>query len=63
MQCDEHVGKIATATPTLVAKALDCLMEEQRRDSAILANSIQPAHLSNVMQNTDTFDFLRHNRR
>lgn len=64
MQADEDVGKIATSTPVLVAKALECLMEDVLRDSASLAlgrhtKTISPQHLKHIIDNQSHLDFLR----
>lgn len=64
MQADEEVGKIATSTPVLVAKALECLMEDVLKSAAMVAagrnsKTVQPAHLKQCIADDDQFDFLR----
>lgn len=64
MQADEDVGKIATATPVLVAKALECLMEDLLRDAATVAltrrtKTVTPQHLKHSVSAESHFDFLR----
>lgn len=64
MQADEDVGKIATATPVLVAKALECLMEDVLRDAAAIAlnrrtKTVTPQHLKQSVSAEAHFDFLR----
>eukprot|EP00171_Calliarthron_tuberculosum_P009361 IDg9361t1 len=64
MQADEDVGKIATATPVLVAKALECLMEDLLRDAATVAikrrtKTVTPQHLKHSVAAEAHFDFLR----
>lgn len=64
MQSDDDVGKIATNTPALVGKALECLMEDLLRDSANVAlerraKTLTPSHLKASIGNRAQFDFLR----
>lgn len=64
MQADDDVGKIATATPVLVAKALECMMEAVLRDAAAVAvarrtKTVTPQHLKHSVAQHPTFDFLR----
>ncbi|PXF47700.1 Dr1-associated corepressor [Gracilariopsis chorda] len=64
MQADEEVGKIATATPVLVAKALECMMEYVLHEAAQEARSrstttLTPQHLKLAVMRNDSFDFLR----
>lgn len=64
MQADEDVGKIATLTPTLVGKALECMIEDVLTAAAAVthdrrAKTIQPAHLREAIDAADKFDFLR----
>lgn len=64
MQADEEVGKIATSTPVLVAKALECLMEDVLKAAAMVAGgrnskTVQAAHLKQCIADDDQFDFLR----
>lgn len=64
MQADDDVGKIATATPILVGKALECMIEDVLTSAARVAISrraktVQPAHMREAVDATDAFDFLR----
>ena len=64
MQSDDDVGKIATSTPVLVAKALECLMEDVLRSAAHVATqrntkTLSPQHLKHCINEEDQFDFLR----
>ncbi|CDF38148.1 unnamed protein product [Chondrus crispus] len=64
MQSDEEVGKIATVTPVLVAKALECMMEDVLREAADVARerhtrTVTPLHLKTCVARNDAFDFLR----
>lgn len=64
MQADEDVGKIATTTPILVGKALECMIEDVLTAAANVAISrraktVQPAHLREAIDAADAFDFLR----
>lgn len=64
MQQDDEVGKIATNTPALVGKALECLMEDLLRDSANIAigkraKTLTPSHLKASISARVQFDFLR----
>lgn len=64
MQSDDDVGKIATATPVLVAKALECMMEDVLKDAATIAierrtKTVTPQHLKQSVCTNDQFDFLR----
>lgn len=65
MQSDEEVGKIATVTPMLVAKALECMMELVVTEGAQVAidrrcRTVTPLHLKSCVMRNDNFDFLRH---
>ncbi|CAN8075103.1 unnamed protein product [Agarophyton chilense] len=65
MQSDDDVGKIATVTPVLVAKALECMMENVLHEAADIAhsrhsNTILPQHLKACVMRNESFDFLRH---
>lgn len=65
MQADEDVGKIATATPALVGKALELLMQNVLRDAATTARdrhtkTISPQHLKHAVEQKEEYDFLRH---
>jgi Dr1-associated corepressor len=64
MQADDDVGKIATLTPTLVGKALECMIEDILTAAAAVTHekrgkTIQPAHLREAIDTADKFDFLR----
>lgn len=64
MQSDEDVGKIATVTPVLVAKALECMMEYLLKEACHVAvqrrtKTVTPQHLKMCVTNNDSFDFLR----
>lgn len=64
MQSDDDVGKIATVTPVLVAKALECMMEHVLREAADVAHdrgtkTVTPQHLKQCVSSNDAFDFLR----
>lgn len=64
MQADDDVGKIAQATPILMAKALDLFLEELMKSTTEIATShgaktVSAGHLrASIMQN-DKFDFLK----
>lgn len=65
MQADEDIGKIATATPVLVAKALECMMDSVVRGAADIARergarTVTPQHLKMCVEDNENFDFLRH---
>lgn len=64
MQADDDVGKIATVTPVLVAKALECMMEYVLQEAANVAverrtKTVTPQHLKACVMRNDSFDFLR----
>lgn len=64
MQSDDDVGKIATVTPVLVAKALECMMEQVLTEAAQVARdrhtrTVTPQHLRHCVLSNDAFDFLR----
>lgn len=64
MQADDDVGKIATVTPLLVAKALECMMELVLTEAASVARdrrsrTVTPLHLKHTVMRNDDFDFLR----
>ena len=64
MQADDDVGKIAQATPILMAKALDLFLEELMKSTTEIASShgaktVSAGHLrASIMQN-GKFDFLK----
>lgn len=65
MQADDEVGKIATVTPMLVAKALECMMELVISEASHVAierrsRTVQPLHLKSSVMRNDSCDFLRH---
>lgn len=65
MQADEEVGKIATVTPVLVAKALECMMDLVVTEASQVAidrgsRTVTPLHLKACVMRNDSFDFLRH---
>eukprot|EP00172_Hildenbrandia_rubra_P003963 Plantae.Rhodophyta-Hildenbrandia_rubra.ctg7152.p1 GENE.Plantae.Rhodophyta-Hildenbrandia_rubra.ctg7152~~Plantae.Rhodophyta-Hildenbrandia_rubra.ctg7152.p1 ORF type:complete len:556 (+),score=92.65 Plantae.Rhodophyta-Hildenbrandia_rubra.ctg7152:681-2348(+) len=64
MQSDEDIGKIATHTPALVAKALEGIVEDIVLSAAKVAGDknarvITPQHLKKAVESVDDFDFLR----
>lgn len=64
MQSDDDVGKIATSTPILVGKALECMIEDVLTAAASVAHSrraktVSPSHLKEAIDGADKFDFLR----
>ncbi|ODQ67922.1 DNA polymerase epsilon subunit C [Nadsonia fulvescens var. elongata DSM 6958] len=64
MQSDDDIGKVAQATPIVVAKALELFMIsliEESCNQARNTNSkrVAPAHLKQAVMNTDQFDFLQ----
>lgn len=60
MQADEDVGKVAQATPTAVAKALELFMITLVTKAASEANNkrITAQHLKTAVLADDKFDFL-----
>lgn len=65
MQSDDEVGKIATVTPMLVAKALECMMELVVTEASQVAidrrsRTVTPLHLKTCVMRNESFDFLRH---
>ena len=64
MQSDDDVGKIATTTPSLAAKALECLIKVILRESAnttleCRSKTVTPQHLTQLVPMNDEFEFLR----
>lgn len=64
MQADDDVGKIATASPVLVGKALECMIEDVLTTAAEVARgrrsrTVSPGHLREAVDSTEKFDFLR----
>lgn len=63
MQADDDIGKVAQATPLVVAKALELFMISLVQEScaqARLRNAkrVSPAHLKEAVLKTEQFDFL-----
>lgn len=61
MQKDESIGKVSSATPLLIAKALECFLSDmlcQIVDN-LDGKKISVAHLKTLIESTDQFDFLR----
>ena len=63
MQADEDVGKVAQATPTAVAKALECFMVALVAKGAITAKGedckrVTATHLKNALLADPQYDFL-----
>lgn len=63
MQSDDEIGKVAQATPVVVAKALELFMVALVDASCSEARSrnskrVSPAHLKQAVLNTEQFDFL-----
>ncbi|KAK9451488.1 DNA polymerase epsilon subunit C [Limtongia smithiae] len=63
MQADDDIGKVAQATPLVVAKALEMFMISLVQEScnqARLRNAkrVSPAHLKQAVLQTEQFDFL-----
>lgn len=64
MQSDEDIGKVAQATPVVVAKALELFMiqlvdESCKRARAKQAKRVSLAHLYQAIMEEEQFDFLR----
>jgi hypothetical protein len=64
MQSDEEIGKVAQATPVVVAKALELFMValvDESCNQARLRNAkrVSPAHLKQAVLTTEHFDFLQ----
>ena len=63
MQADENIGKVAQATPTAVAKALELFMIDFIAKTAECARAegsrrVTATHLKQAVENDRTFDFL-----
>ena len=63
MQADENIGKVAQATPTAVAKALELFMIDFIAKTAECARvegsrRVTATHLKQAVENDQTFDFL-----
>lgn len=64
MQSDDDIGKVAQATPIVVAKALELFMASLIEASCAQARErnakrVSPAHLKQAVLDIDQFDFLR----
>jgi hypothetical protein len=64
MQSDDDIGKVAQATPVVVAKALELFMialVDESCHQARLRNSkrVSPAHLKQAVLAQEHFDFLQ----
>jgi len=64
MQADDEVGKIAQATPVLMAKALDLFLEELMKSTTDIASShgaktVSAGHLRASIMGNEKFDFLK----
>lgn len=64
MQADDDVGKIAQATPVLMAKALDLFLEELMKSTTEIASShgaktVSAGHLRASIMRNEKFDFLK----
>ncbi|CAN6627245.1 negative cofactor 2 complex subunit alpha [Trichomonascus vanleenenianus] len=63
MQSDDDIGKVAQATPIVVAKALELFMislVDASCEQARMRNSkrVTPSHLKQAVMTTEHFDFL-----
>lgn len=63
MQSDDDIGKVAQATPVVVAKALELFMASLIQESCSQARSrnakrVSPAHLKQAVKSIEQFDFL-----
>lgn len=64
MQSDEEIGKVAQATPLVVAKALElfmCTLVDESCSQAKTRNSkrVTPSHLKQAVMDREQFDFLQ----
>lgn len=64
MQSDEDIGKVAQATPVVVAKALELFMVSLIEESCAQARArnakrVSPAHLKQAVLAIEHFDFLQ----
>eukprot|EP00744_Colponema_vietnamica_P012166 GILI01017078.1.p1 GENE.GILI01017078.1~~GILI01017078.1.p1 ORF type:complete len:155 (-),score=21.17 GILI01017078.1:37-501(-) len=64
MQMDEEVGKIATATPVLISKALEMFIQELLEQTAQVtkgrrAKTVTAGHVKACVLNNERFDFLK----
>ncbi|KAI9637253.1 histone-fold-containing protein, partial [Dioszegia hungarica] len=63
MQMDEDVGKLASATPVMISKSLECFMQLMIDEAVKEARSrgskkLTSHHLKHTINNTPSFDFL-----
>ncbi|KAK9457767.1 DNA polymerase epsilon subunit C [Dipodascopsis uninucleata] len=63
MQADDDIGKVAQATPLVVAKALELFMVALVEESCNQARQrnakrVSPSHLKQAVLSTEQFDFL-----
>lgn len=63
MQSDEDIGKVAQATPVVVAKALELFMTSLIQESCNQARCrnakrVSPSHLKQAVKSIEHFDFL-----
>eukprot|EP00742_Colponemidia_sp_Colp-10_P006823 GILJ01007310.1.p1 GENE.GILJ01007310.1~~GILJ01007310.1.p1 ORF type:complete len:259 (+),score=41.69 GILJ01007310.1:45-779(+) len=64
MQSDEDVGKIATATPVLISRALELFMQELIEKTADVtqarkSKTVSATHLKQCIRMHERFDFLK----
>ncbi|WWD18934.1 hypothetical protein CI109_103390 [Kwoniella shandongensis] len=64
MQLDEEVGKLASATPVMISKSLECFMQVLIDETCKEARSrgskkMTAYHLKHMINTNPTFDFLR----
>ncbi|WVF72635.1 hypothetical protein IAT40_007453 [Kwoniella sp. CBS 6097] len=64
MQLDEEVGKLASATPVMISKSLECFMQmlidETCKETRSRGSKKMTAyHLKAMINTNETFDFLR----
>ncbi|WWC90856.1 uncharacterized protein L201_005793 [Kwoniella dendrophila CBS 6074] len=64
MQLDEEVGKLASATPVMISKSLECflqqLIDETCKETRSRGSKKMTAyHLKHMINSNETFDFLR----
>ncbi|KAK8854917.1 hypothetical protein IAR55_003656 [Kwoniella newhampshirensis] len=64
MQLDEEVGKLASATPVMISKSLECFMQvlidETCKETRSRGSKKMTAyHLKNMINTNPTLDFLR----
>ncbi|WVQ68165.1 uncharacterized protein L199_006371 [Kwoniella botswanensis] len=64
MQLDEEVGKLASATPVMISKSLECFMQQLIDETCKETRSrgskkMTAYHLKHMINSNPTFDFLR----